>query len=236
MLSSRRSLLACGCSALASMAGSGFLGSVARAASAQGAKTTLKADEALQLLKDGNRRFLAGAPQSEQLGRERRLELAGGQAPFAVIVGCSDSRVPPEILFASGLGELFTIRNAGNTIDTAALGSIEYGVAVLGAPLLVILGHENCGAVKAALEVVDNNKMYPGSIGLMIEPIVPAVLQARSQAGDWLDNAVKANVLRTVTRLQTATEPMITGAVARGELKIVGARYDLEDGKVDFFA
>jgi carbonic anhydrase len=130
------------------------------------------------------------------------MEIARGQAPFAVLVSCSDSRVPPELLFDTGLGELFIIRNAGNTVDTAALGSIQYGVLVLGAPLVVVLGHERCGAVDAALQVVDKNATFPGSIGPMIEPIIPAVLKAKSggaKGDELLDAAVRENVRRVVT-------------------------------------
>ena len=142
-------------------------------------KTTLTPDQALRLLKEGNEQFRMDAPFRGVQGREQRVELARGQAPFGVLVGCSDSRVPPELLFGRGLGELFIIRNAGNTVETAALGSVEYGVGVLGCPLVVVLGHEGCGAVAAAAEVVDRNAAFPGVIGEMVQPIIPAVLEAR---------------------------------------------------------
>jgi carbonic anhydrase len=166
-------------------------------------KTTLSPDQALRVLKEGNEQFRTDAPYRVAQGRERRTALARGQAPFCVLVGCSDSRVPPELLFGRGLGELFIIRNAGNTVDTAALGSIEYGVGVLGCPLVVVLGHEACGAVAAAVEVVEQNASFPGVIGEMIQPIIPAVLTARTQPGDLLDNAVKANARRVAARLKT---------------------------------
>src|SRR3954468_12651430 len=154
------------------------------------AKTTLTSDQALRLLKEGNDQFRMDAPYRAAQGRERRIELARGQAPFCVLIGCSESRVPPELLFGRDLGELFIIRNAGNTIDTAALGSIEYGVGVLGCPLIVVLGHENCGAVAAAVEVVDSNATFPGVIGEMIQPIIPAVLSVRRPNGEVvLDDA-----------------------------------------------
>jgi carbonic anhydrase len=169
-------------------------------------------------------------------GRERRLEIARGQTPFATLVSCSDSRVPPELLFGRGLGELFIVRNAGNTVDTAALGSIEYGVAQLGVPLVVVMGHEKCGAVEAAVKVVTENASYPGSIGRMVEPIVPAVIAAqREGGGDLLQAAVRANVRRTVSRLRTASEPMLLEPLRAGKLRIVGASYDVDDGSVDFF-
>lgn len=193
-------------------------------------------DEALTLLKDGNKRFLSGDPVRPHLtGAERRAALAHEQRPFCVLVGCSDSRVSPELLFGRGLGELFIVRNAGNVVDLAAMGSIEYGVAVLGAPLVVVLGHERCGAVQAAVNVVEKDATYPGSIGQMIEPIIPAVLRARREGeAGLLDRSVKYNVLRVVNRLRT-TEQMLLEPQRQGRLRIVGARYDLDDGNVDFF-
>lgn len=196
--------------------------------------THLTPDEALALLKDGNRSFLTDAPYRNAEGRERRIEVARGQTPFAVLVSCSDSRVPPELLFGRGLGELFIVRNAGNTVDTTALGSIEYAILELGVPLVVVLGHERCGAVAAAVSVVRENATFPGAIGQMIEPIIPAVLAAQRQEGDLLDNAVRANVSRTVKRLRTA-EALLSERLETGRLRIVGARYDLEDGSVNFF-
>ena len=190
---------------------------------------------ALDMLKKGNADFLAGKPIPIDTNGRRRLQIAKGQEPFAILVSCSDSRVPPEVLFGRGLGELFIVRNAGNTVDTAAMGSIEYAVAELKVPLIVVMGHERCGAVAAALSVVDKNTVFPGSIGRMVEPIVPAVLTARAAGGDWLDASVRANVLRTVTRLRTASEPLLLDPLKAGTLKIVGAYYDLDDGRVTFF-
>ena len=200
-------------------------------------KTTLTADQALARLKEGNADFLKDSPLRTAHGRDRRLEIARGQTPFAVLVSCSDSRVPPEVLFGRGLGELFIVRNAGNTVDTTALGSIEYAVAVLGVPLIVVLGHERCGAVEAALSVVEKNTVFPGSLNQMIEPILPAALLARSSGAkgeDLLDAAVRENVRRVVTRLRTS-EAVLVEPIRAGKLKVVGARYDLDDGQVDFF-
>jgi carbonic anhydrase len=197
-------------------------------------KTTLTSDQALRLLQEGNNQFRTEVPFSGARGRERRLELARGQAPFCVLIGCSDSRVPPEILFSRGLGELFTIRTAGNTIDTVALGSVEYGVTELGCPLLVVLGHERCGAVAAAVEVVQNNATFPGVIGEMIQPIIPAVLAARDEQGDLLDNAVIANARRVAQRLKTQSL-IVQEAVRQNRLKVIAARYDLDNGNVDWF-
>jgi len=193
-------------------------------------------DQALDRLRQGNQRHLRGeAIQHHLTNAERRAALAEAQRPFCVLVGCSDSRVPPEVLFGCGLGELFIVRNAGNVVDLAAMGSIEYGVVVLGAPLVVVLGHERCGAVQAAVNVVEQDAAYPGSIGQMIEPIIPAVLRARREGEhDLLDRSVRHNVHRIVDRLRH-TEQLLLEPQQQGRLKIVGARYDLDDGSVEFF-
>jgi carbonic anhydrase len=188
----------------------------------------------LKLLKEGNRNFITDSAYRRVEGREKRLELAQGQTPFAVLVSCSDSRVPPELLFGRGLGELFIVRNAGNIVDTSALGSIEYGVVQLGVPLIVVMGHQRCGAVDAAVSVVRDNAVFPGSIGDMIEPIIPAVLSVRDKPGDLLDNAVRANISRIVRRLRES-EPTLLDPQREGRLKVVGAHYSLEHGTVDFF-
>lgn len=218
----------------------GFAGSVGLLPTfaAEGKKTNLTPDQALEKLKKGHADFLADKPTASPQDSDRRLEIARGQTPFCVLVGCSDSRVSPELLFHTGLGELFIVRNAGNTVDTVALGSIQYGVAVLGVPLILVLGHERCGAVEAALGIVEKNATFPGSIGQMVEPIVPAVLKAKAdgktKGEDLLDECVRENVRRVVARLRTS-EPLLIEPLRAGKLKIVGARYDLDDGKVDFF-
>jgi len=228
---SRRGFLGCACCGTLGL-GAGFSPSAVHAAVK---RTHLTPDQALQLLKEGNDLFVTDRAIRTVPGREQRLEIARGQSPFAVLVSCSDSRVPPEVLFGRGLGELFIVRNAGNTVDTVAVGSIQYAVAELGVPLIVVLGHERCGAVEAAVSVVKGNATFPGSIGQMIEPIIPAVLSAQSQPGDLLDNAVRENVRRVVTQLRTSSEPILLEPLRAGKLKIVGARYDLDDGNVDFF-
>ena len=195
----------------------------------------LTPDEALGLLVEGNEAFLAGRQPDPDLSSSRRLELAKGQAPFVAYVTCSDSRVPPELLFGRGLGELFIIRNAGNTLDTVAMGSVEYAVAVLKVPLVVVMGHESCGAVKAAMQVVSDNTTFPGVIGDMIEPIIPAVLEARDAEGDGTENAVRQNVRRQVRRLRERADPLMLDPQRAGTLEVVGAYYDLEEGSVDFF-
>jgi carbonic anhydrase len=209
---------------------------------AAGKKTDLTPQQALDVLKKGNAQFVAEGPSRPLLGRERRLEIARGQTPIAVLVGCSDSRVPPELLLGRGLGELFIVRNAGNTVDTVAEGSIEYAVAELGVPLIVVMGHERCGAVEAAVSVVEKQTTFPGSIGQMIEPIIPAVLKAKaglekgksSTHAALLDASVRENVSRVVTRLRQS-QALLLEPLRSGKLMVVGARYDLEEGHVEFF-
>lgn len=194
--------------------------------------TKLTPDEALEILIDGNRKFLSEETVIQPLDRRTRLEMASGQQPFAAYVSCSDSRVPPELLFGRGLGELFIVRNAGNTVDTVAMGSLEFAVDVLGVPLIVIMGHEACGAVQAAVSVVKDHTVYKGNIGQMIEPIIPAVIEAGT---DDVNAAVHQNVRRIVRRLRTDAAPALLDPQKRGELKVVGAFYSLKTGKVEFF-
>ena len=230
---SRRKLLQCACCAPVAAAAASLPFSL-RAAPSK--KTDLTAEQALQVLRDGNRAFVENRPKKVISDGKRRLELALGQTPFVILVSCSDSRVPPELLFGRGLGEMFIVRNAGNTVDTTALGSIEYAVSQLGVPLVVVMGHESCGAVAAAVSVVEQNAFFPGAIGAMIEPIVPAVLTAKSKGGeDLLAASVKANVKRTVDRLRGASEPALLEPLRESRVRVVGAYYTLKDGKVDFF-
>lgn len=197
---------------------------------------TMTPDEALAILEEGNRAFLHDAPLRPQLDRKSRLALAAGQQPFAAYVSCSDSRVPPELLFGRGLGELFIVRNAGNTLDTAALGSLEFAVSVLGVPLIVVMGHEDCGAVKAAVSCVYHNAQFTGNIGKMIEPIIPAVLEVAHQDENChLNDVVRHNVRRVVRVLRTDTAPILIEPQRQGRLKVVGAYYSFHTGAVDFF-
>ena len=218
--------LVCGCATAASP----WIASPVFAASDK-TKTSVTPDQAIELLKEGNAAFRRGSCTVS--GAPGRLpELVGGQAPFAVIVGCSDSRSPPGELFNRGLGDLFIVRVAGNTVDSVGLGTIEYGTAVLGAPLVLVLGHTQCGAVDAAVKVVKDNARFPGSIGSLVAPIVPAVKSLKG-IDDLVNRAVRANVQRVVSRLRSA-KPLLAKSVADGKVKIVGAVYDLSSGKVDF--
>ncbi len=201
-------------------------------------KTSLSADEALDRLIAGNIRYVADDPLPADISRQRRLEVARAQFPFACLVGCSDSRVGPEQLFGAGLGDIFIVRTAGNNVGTNGMGSIEFAVAQLGVPLIVVLGHERCGAVGAAVKVVTDDLQLAGSMGKMIEPIIPAVLHAQRELpeyADLLDASVRENVRRMVKRLRSASEPLLMAPQQSGALKVVGAYYDLDTGYVEFF-
>lgn len=221
--------LACGCAALPA----GFLAQPVHAQ--YGAKTAYSADQALAMLKEGNAAFVKGGSCVPAGGPTRIAELARGQAPFAAVVTCADSRTPPEHLFGRGLGELFVVRVAGNTVDTSALGSLEFSVAVLGSPLVVVLGHSRCGAVEAATKIVTEDAKFPGSIGKMVEPIVPAVRRAQKAGGNLLDSSIRENV-KGVSESLTGASTMLADAQRGGKVKIVGGVYDLESGRVDFLS
>ncbi len=189
------------------------------------------ADKTLKLLKEGNRRFVAGEMIHPDQTVDRRREVAKGQQPFAIIFGCVDSRVPPEIVFDRGLGDLFVIRTAGHVLDSASLNSIEFGAHELGIPLVMVLGHQRCGAVTATIEAVENRTKPHGAVTALMKAIKPAVQKVKSQPGDLLDNAVKANVELTVRRLRASK--ILAGFIGKEKVRIVGARYDLATGKVD---
>jgi carbonic anhydrase len=197
---------------------------------------TTSADEALARLLEGNRRFVAGAPLHPGRDAARRAELAGGQAPFAIVLGCADSRVPPEVVFDAGLGELFVVRVAGNTAsDAAVLGSVEYAATALACPLLLVLGHEACGAVGAAVDAIEEGAAAEGSIADAIAPIVSVVEELAGRepalAGERLaGEAVRANVRSTVAAL--AEGPVVGELAGAGRLKLVAAEYRLADGEV----
>lgn len=207
---------------------------VLRAVQSAGDGGTPDATEALQRLLDGNRRFVQGALLHPGRKPEDFAPLAQGQRPVAVIVGCSDSRVPPEILFDQGIGDLFVVRVAGNVVEGAGpsvKGSIEYAVAELHVPLIVVLGHSQCGAVKAALKHIEAHDALPGAIKGLVALIQPSVARIEKMPGDQLANAIKANVQTGVQRLNALT-PILAPAVKQGKLRIVGATYELHDGSV----
>ncbi len=217
-------------------AAAGFFASALAAPAAlaapKGFKTRLTSEEALRAVREGNERFAADAPFRPDIGTSRRTETARGQGPFASVVSCADSRVAPELVFSRGIGELFVVRTAGNVADAVALGSIEYSVAVLGSPLLVVMGHA-CGAVAAAVEMAEKNATFPGSIGEVARPIVPAVQAVRGRQGDTLGNAIRENATM-VAQGMVARSPVLGDAVRKGKLKVIAAYYGLADGKVEF--
>jgi len=227
----RRALLKFGAAGVVAL---GLGGAPSGARAAEGAPTALSPDEALAALKSGNERYVSNPQLCSIDLAESRGVVAGHQAPWATIIGCADSRVPPELIFGGrGVGELFVARNAGNLVDTATLGTVEYGAAVLGSPLIIVLAHTACGAVKAACDVVIKNATYPGAIGPMIEPIVPAALAERNKPGDFVNNTAEESAERTAKRL-TAASALLTGLAGAGKLKVVAAIYDLETGVVKY--
>ncbi len=191
----RRDLMKFGAAAAIALAAGG---APPAARAEEGAPTSLSPQEALAGLKSGNERYVSSPELCTPHLAENRIAVATHQAPWATIIACADSRVPPELIFGDhGVGELFVARDAGNLVDVATLGTIEYGAAVLGSPLIVVLAHTACGAVKAACDMVTKNATYPGVIGRMIEPIVPAALAVRNDPGDFADNAAKESAKRT---------------------------------------
>ena len=192
------------------------------------------ADEVLRRLLEGNHRFVKGEAASPRRSPADFQPLAEGQRPIAVIVGCADSRVPPELLFDQGVGDLFVVRVAGNVVSGTGIpvkGSIEYGVAELRVSLVMVLGHSECGAVKAAIQHINDRDPLPGAIGPLVNSIRPAVVTAKGMPGDQLNNAIRANVGIGVERLR-GLQPIVAPAVKRGEVKIVGAVYDLRTGGI----
>jgi carbonic anhydrase len=185
------------------------------------------ADSALAELRAGNEHHVAHRYKHPHETAERQRELASGQSPHAEILSCSDSRVPTELIFDQGLGDLFIIRVAGNVVSDIELGSLEYGAEHLHVPLLVVLGHQHCGAVTAAVEGGEAE----GHIGALIKLLRPAVEKTRGLTGDPVENAVKANVEMVVKQLRTST-PVLAELVTHGKLKVVGAVYSLDTGKV----
>lgn len=189
---------------------------------------------ALARLKLGNAVFASAPALCTARLLEERARLAGQQAPWASILSCADSRVPPELVFGGlGLGQLFVVRNAGHLPDAATLGTLEYGCSVLGVPLIVVLGHERCGAVAAACAAVRDQARFPGHIGALVEAIVPAARAVLDQPGDFADNAVRENARRTAQAIATRSA-LIAQGVAEGKVGVVAGRYDLDSGQVEF--
>jgi carbonic anhydrase len=224
--------LAAGLGGLVALSGPSLgIGRLAFAADEPG----MKPDDALKALMDGNARFVATKATYPNQTAERRTTVAGGQHPIAAILSCSDSRVPPELVFDQGLGDLFVVRVAGNIADDAVIGSIEDCVEPLGSTLVMVLGHEKCGAVAATLDVVKAGGAAPGHLPALVDPIRPAAIQANTQMGDPLDLAIVGNVGNVVAQLK-ASEPVIGEMFHHEKIKVVGGRYDLDSGEVTIVA
>jgi carbonic anhydrase len=193
------------------------------------------ADEALERLKAGNARFVSGHAHFPTVQKEILAEMARGQHPYATILGCSDSRVPPELVFDAGFGELFVIRVAGNVLGPAVLGTLQYAGSHLHTPLFVVLGHEGCGAVSAALEWKFRGAAQKSRVETVLEHIVPALdeLDATQPPETLLKSGVDANVRHAVREILATPEAQ--ASVATGHMKLVGAVYHLDSGAVDFF-
>ena len=193
-------------------------------------EASMAARDALKDLMDGNARFAAGTPLPRaEISEIKRL--ASGQKPFATVLACADSRVPVEIIFDHNPGDIFVVRLAGNFVSNEALGSIEYATLELKSPLVMVLGHTSCGAVKAAISLVKDGTKFPGHIETIAQAIAPAATESRHEPGDWVDNAIRANVRIATHRLRTV-DPVMTRAIANEDLQVLGGVYDLSTGKV----
>lgn len=190
-------------------------------------------EQALQRLREGNERFAANHALHTDEGTERRVAVSKAQHPFATVLGCVDSRVPIELVFDRGLGDLVVVRSAGGVLDKSVTGSLEFGIAELGTPLLVVLGHQRCGALDATIKALDSkHPEAEGEIGYLVEALSPAVKQVAGHAGDRLANAVHANVDLVLAQLRKST---VIGPLEKaGKVKLAGAYYELDTGKVLF--
>ncbi|WP_326557985.1 carbonic anhydrase [Micromonospora sp. NBC_01796] len=226
---SRRSVLAAGGLTAAGVAG--VLGLATPASAHPTEPPAPTPTTALNRLIAGNKRFYKGEARHPHQSLKDLHELASGQHPFAITLGCADSRVSPEILFDQGLGDLFDNRVAGNIVDDLLLGSIEFAIEEFGVPLIVVVGHERCGAISATVDAIENGGEAPGHIGTIVEALRPVVEPLVGGPGDVVEAAVKANVLAQVQALFDQSE-IVREKVHEGALGVVGARYDLDNGKV----
>lgn len=194
-------------------------------------KPDVTAEQAISRLVEGNARFASGKVTHPDQSAERRAEVVSSQHPFAVVLSCSDSRIPPEVVFDQGIGDIFVVRTAGQVVDDVALGSIEYAVEHLNVPLIVVLGHDSCGAVKATAQ----GGKPEGHIGSLVEAIKPAVDEARKKvrSQDQLLNVSIDNNIRNIVKSINSSQPILSEYVKEGKLKVIGARYHLNSGKVE---
>ena len=189
----------------------------------------VNADEALKRLTEGNKRYVVGKFIRPHQTSVRRAELIDGQHPFAIVLGCSDSRIPVELVFDQGVGDLFVVRVAGNIADDVVLGSIEYAAAHLHVPLAVVMGHGGCGAVAATA----SGGELEGHLPVIATAIRPAVDKVKTQQGDLVNNAARANAVMVAEKLKSS-KPVLSELVRSGKLTVVAAFYDIKSGKVEF--
>ncbi len=194
-------------------------------------QNVLSPDASLERLLKGNSRYVDGVALRHDFKHEREA-LVGGQNPYAAILSCADSRIAPEYAFDSGRGDLFVCRVAGNFATDEMIASMEYAVAVLGVPLILVLGHDKCGAVDAAIKSLKDDKALPGHMPSLVTGIAPAVKAVSQQAGDTLGKAIRQNVIDNVGKLSSAT-PILSAAVEQKKLRVVGGAYRLKDGRVE---
>jgi carbonic anhydrase len=185
---------------------------------------------AWKALSEGNDRFVAGTPEHPSQSIEHRASLADGQKPTAVVFGCADSRVAAEIIFDQGLGDMFVVRTAGHVLDSAVLGSIEYAVTVLSVPLIVVLGHDSCGAVKATLAALDDGEVPGGYVLDIVERVTPSILLGRKEGLTRVDEFEARHVTATARQLVSRSKA-VSDAVDSGALAIAGVTYQLADGR-----
>lgn len=191
-------------------------------------------DASLELLMKGNKRYVKGDSRRHDFKREREA-LVGGQNPYAGILSCADSRIAPEYAFDSGRGDLFVCRVAGNFANDDTIASMEYAVAILGTPLIMVLGHDACGAVDATIKSLKDNTTLPGHLPSLVTSLTPAVKAASASGGDPLGNAIRQNVIDNVAKLKSAA-PILNSAVEQRKLKVVGGIYRLRDGQVEMIS
>ncbi|MEH2167358.1 MAG: carbonic anhydrase [Nostoc sp.] len=223
---SRRSLFKFGAGAIGTGVLTAGLGSNLLAAEKKPVEEDITPDKALQELLDGNERFAKRKRRNPDQSYSRLVEVAKGQKPFASILGCADSRVPSEIVFDQGLGDLFVCRIAGNIATTQQIGSLEFGSLILGSKVIMVVGHERCGAVQAAIK----GDPVPGQIGSLLEAIKPSVESSKDKSGDKVENACKANILAQIKKLQSSS--VLSELIKAEKLKIVGGYYDLDTGEI----
>ena len=197
-------------------------------------QNVLSPDAALQRLKAGNARYIEGTSVRHDFKHEREA-LAGGQNPFAAVLGCADSRIAPEYAFDTARGDLFVCRVAGNFASDESIASLEYAVSVLATPLILVLGHDACGAVDATLKSLKDGSTLPGHLPSLVKAIAPSAMAASKQPGDALENTIRQNVIDNVAKLKSAA-PILDAAVSQQKLKIVGGIYRLRDGRVEIVA